>query len=91
MMSKASDQQGIARLALRKFMERLNEPTLDDPYVSADRRDVLGESELSYYYAPKADSADEWELFDYRKLNHREAFRNTLRTGDVAFLEFEAQ
>lgn len=79
--------QNIARLALGRFLKRLEDPTAEDPYVDAGNRDLLGEDENGYLFAPRAGSDDYWEPFDHRKPGHWGAWVKTRKTGSVAFLE----
>lgn len=82
--------QRIARLALTKFQARLDDPSQADPYVFGSERDVLGENDHGTIFAPKADSSDWWEPFDFRKPGHMDAWMETRRSGRLAFLELEA-
>lgn len=82
-------EQKIARLALGRFASRLNDPSQPDPYVDAGDRTVLGETDHGTIFAPKVDSADWWEPFDFRKPGHMSAWAETRRTGRVAFLDLE--
>jgi len=82
-------QQRIAGFALRRFIERIDANPADDPYVNPERRDVLGESAEATILGPTAGTPDWWEAFDFRKPGHMAAWRETRRTGSVAFLDLE--
>ena len=82
-------EQIIARSALGKFTKRLNDPN-DDPYVSGDERDVLGEDQHGSIMAPKAGTDDYWELFNFRKPGHMTAWNETRQSGRLAFLDLES-
>ena len=59
-------------------------------YVGNDR-DVLGEDENGFIFAPREGSPDYWERFDRNKPGHLAAWERTKASGRLAFLELEAE
>jgi hypothetical protein len=83
--------QRIARLALVKVFRALADPVSEDPYVDGSDRRYLGEDDRGNILAPRADSADWWEPFDFHKPGHMDAWRATAHDGRIAFLELETE
>ena len=62
----------------------------DEPEYVGNERDILGEDDGAYIFAPREGSPDWWERFDRTKPNHMAAMERTRATGRIAFLELES-